>query len=269
MSRSRIPYILLLAAIAAASLAAAVLLYFAQTVGYDLTIRHFAKNSPYALGAAICIGIALLSAIAAGILRAKTGSITVANPLPAVGAFFAACTAFLMLATFIVSIRALSTGIAVLKLVQLVLMALAAAYFFLTAAKDAKASGGFALLSLCPMLYAVLSLLLVYFDTSYAMNSPVKSYLLLVYISMALFFSAEARAVLRKPSPFLYTFFASACLIFAGALGLSQIVIALHDTVGHGFSVLDCAVRITVALYAAVRLFTADSAPSEKENSDG
>ena len=268
MNRNRIPYICLIALAATASLAAAVLLFFAQTVGYDLSIQHFAKNSPYALGGAVCIGIALLAGIVAGILRAHADKNPVRHNLPAAGVFAAACTAFMMLVSFIVSIRALSTGLPILEIVKLVLMALSAAYFFLAAAKESKTGGGFALLSLCPMLYAVVSLLLVYFDKTYAMNSPLKSYQLLLYISMALFFSAEAHGIIHRPVPFRYTFFGTCCLAFAAALGLSQIVIAFHDTVGHGFSVLECAIRIAVAVYVAVRLFAASAAPAQ-EDSDG
>lgn len=263
MNRNRAAYKLLILLIGAVSLAAAVSLYFAQTVGYDLSIQHFAKSSIHAAVALILIIIALSAAIAAGILHAKSGA-AARPPLSVVGMFAAACIAFMMLATFIVSIRALSTGLPILNIAQLVLMAFSAAYFFLSAARERK-TGGFALVSLCPMLYALVSLLITYFDTSYAMNSPLKSYALLLYISMALFFSAEARAVIKRPLPFLYIFFGGCCLVFTSALGLSQLAIALHDTVGHGFSVLTCALHIAIALYTAVRLFSFTDAPTKEE----
>ncbi len=268
MNNSRIAYKCLIAAVCALAAAAAVLLYFAQTVGYDLSIQHFAKGSPYAISASVCIGVAFLTGMTAAILRARTKAEGERAPLSALSIFAASCTAFLLLASFIVSIRHLSEGLPILKIIQLVLMALSAAYFLLTAAKDAKNSGAFALVSLCPMLYAVISLLLSYFDTAYAMNSPLKSYLLLTHISLALFFSAEARSVIKKPSPALYTFFGVCCLTLTAALGLSQLAMALHDTVGHNFSVLDSAARIAISVYTAARLFSLGSDAKAEETNE-
>lgn len=257
MNRTRTAYKLLIALSCALALAAAVFLYFAQTVDYDLAIRHFARDSAHARAAVVCILLSLLSGLTAAILRTRLPIPVAQIPLSPTATFGAACTAFMMLASFILSIRTLSTGLPILKIAELVLMALAAAYFFLIAAREPK-GGAFALLSLCPMLYAILALLNVYFDTSYAMNSPLKSYGLVLYISLALFFSAEARAVIKKPSAFLYTFFGVCCLTMTVALGLSQFVISLYDTVGHGFSLIDCVLRIAVALYAAARLLKTD-----------
>ncbi len=239
--------------------AAAVFLYFAQTVGYDLSIQHFAKESPYALGAVLSGAAAAILGISAAAVRAHDPARAHFAPPSAFFIFASSITAFMMLASFILSIRALASGLPILELVRLIFVALSAAFFFLVTTQEQKGDG-FALLSLCPMLYALLSVLVIYFDTGYGMNAPIKAYYLLLYLSMALFFSAEARTVIRGTQPFTYTFFGVLCFTASAAVGLSQLAIALYDTVGHGFSVIDSALWIGIALFALSRLISFDAA---------
>lgn len=257
MNRNRLIYTILTAAAAAASLAAAVFLWFALTDGYDPAIHHFAEGSFPAVGAAVSVILALLAGLAAGIVRAKDDTTFVHTAPSAFGMFAASCTAFMMLASFILNIKELSAGIPILRLLQFLLLAFSAAYFFLCAVRETRGGNAIVLLSLCPMLYAVVSLLTVYFDSSYGMNSPMKSYLLVMHIAMALFFSAEARAVIRRPSPLMYTFFAAVCMTLTATVSLPQLAIALSDLSESGISVMDCAICLSVCLYAASRLISA------------
>ncbi len=274
MNRTLRVYRILLCLLGLCAAAGAVLLYFAQTVGYDLSIRHFAKNSPYAMGASLSIAAAaVVGLIAAFVLKRKSEQVRLAAPA-SFFIFASSITGFMMLADFILSIRALSQGLPVLEILQLVLLALSAAFFFLVSTREKKGDG-FALLSLCPMLYALVSVLTVYFDTTYAMNSPLKSYYLLMYLSMALLFSAEARTAIRALQPFTYTFFGTLCFTVSASVGVSQLAIALYDTVGHGFSVIDSALFITVALFALSRLVSLrietgeeNSTTAEEESED-
>ena len=119
--------------------------------------------------------------------------------------------------------------------------------------------------SMLPALYAVISMLSVYFDKTYAMNSPVKIYDLAMYAAMALFFVAEARCVLRIPRPASYAFCGIACTVMCTVNGASHFLVALHDTVGHGFSLVESAVWLCVALYALSRLFDFGKAAVEEE----
>jgi hypothetical protein len=259
---------LLLGAAGLLSLAAAVCLYFALTVDYDLSIRHFARNSPFAYGFAAAIGAALLCGIAAGILKRRSADRTAGIHTGTFGIFAAAATAFMLLASFILSIRALSAGLPVLEIVRLVMMALSAAFFFLIAAREKKTGGPAALLALCPLLFSLLSVLTVYFDKSYGMNAPVKICWLLAYISMTLFFTGEVRVVLGRPLPFWHTVFGVFCLAMTVSVGLSHLAVALFDTVGHGFSLIESALFICIALYTAARLFctgTPEEIPAAEE----
>ena len=264
-------YKILIGVCGALSVAAAVFLYFAETVNYDLSIQHFEKGSPFAIGASLLIGASVILGLAAAFLKRKDApdALTKTSSL---GMFASTVTAFMMFASFILSIRRLAEGIPVLELVQLILMVLSAAFFFLVFAGEKAKGGGFALLSLCPMLYAFVSLLLVYFDTAYGMNSPLKAYSLLLYISMALFWCGEARVALGRTHLFSYTFFGVLCLTFTATLGLSGAAIALYDTVGHSFSVITAAISIAIALFAFARLWslaTAEETTDEMKEEDG
>ena len=259
---------LLLGAAGLLALAAAICLYFAQTVDYDLSIRHFARNSPYAYGFAASVIAALLCGIAAGLLRRKTADRTAGIHTGTLGIFAAAVTAFMLLASFILSIRGLSAGLPVLQIIRPVLMALSAAFFFLVAAREKKTGGAAALLSLCPLLFSLVSVLTVYFDNSYGMNAPVKICWLLTYIALTRVFTAETRVVLGRALPFWHTLFGVFCLAMTASVGLSQLIISLNDTVGHGFSLIDSALFVSLALYTAVRLFTNGTASASKALSE-
>lgn len=255
MNQNNTAYKILIGIACAVAAATAVSLYFALTIGYDISIRHFAVDSVGAMAAAVCVCIAIVPAVTAGILRHRNKNCVGFSALSTPQAFTAAVTAFMLFASFILSIRALATGLPLLEIARLVLMALAAAYFFLTALRDRKPSGAYSLLSLCPLMYALVSLLSVYFDKSYGMNSPVKTYYLLMYMAMTLFFSGEVRVVLGRTLPFWYTAFGVMSLCLTAGVGLSHTAIALNDTAGHGFSLIDSAVFVCIALYTAVRLF--------------
>ncbi len=268
MHQKNTGYKLLLGTAGLAALIAAVCLYFAQTVDYDLSIRHFARNSPFAWGFAASFAAALLCGIAAAFLRRKNADRTAGIHTATFGIFAAAVTAFMLLAGFILSIRALSAGLPVLELLRLVLMAFSAAFFFLIAARERKTGGAAALLALCPLLFSILSVLTVYFDTDYGMNAPVKICWLITYISMTLFFTGETRVILGRTLPFWHTFFGVFCFTAAASVGLSQLAIALGDTVGHGFSLIDSALFVCIAMYTAARLFTADAKPADAETAE-
>ncbi len=257
--------LLTLCSIAAAlcALVAAAGMHNALTDNYDASIRHFATNVPGAIVAA-CLSIAgvLIGCVAALLLRKEK---TATTPAPGTLTTFASVvTAFMMLAVFMMSVRAFS-GAEILPQIKVVLTALAAVYFFLITSDKMAGSEILSFVSMLPALYAVISMLSVYFDKTYAMNSPVKIYDLAMYAAMALFFVAEARCVLRIPRPASYAFCGIACTVMCTVNGASHFLVALHDTVGHGFSLVESAVWLCVALYALSRLFDFGKAAVEEK----
>lgn len=257
--------LLTLCSIAAAlcAIVAAAGMHNALTDNYDASIRHFATNVPGAIVAA-CLSIAgvLIGCVAALLLRKEK---TATTPAPGTLTTFASVvTAFMMLAVFMMSVRAFS-GAEILPQIKVVLTALAAVYFFLITSDKMAGSEILSFVSMLPALYAVISMLSVYFDKTYAMNSPVKIYDLAMYAAMALFFVAEARCVLRIPRPAPYAFCGIACTVMCTVNGASHFLVALHDTVGHGFSLVESAVWLCVALYALSRLFDFGKAAVEEK----
>lgn len=253
---------LCLAAAAMFALSSAVCLYLALTQTYDAVLRHFTAGSVPAAAAAILCVAGALTAAAAGILCACARCRLSPAPPSGAAALASTLTAFLLLASFIWSIRA-SAGepLSPLLIVRLVLMALSAAYFLLLSSEKASGTTAFAFLSLLPILYAFFSVLAAYFSGEYGMNAPVKSYDLMMYLSMALFFTGEARVALKRTQSPSYLFFALLCFVLCTAVGGSHLVIALHDTLGHGFSLTDSAVSLSVALFAAARVFSLQKEP--------
>ena len=245
------------------ALGAAAGLYHALTYHYDAAIRHFAVNAPGGITAAVlCIAAILIGAVAALFLRReKTATAAIPGTLTT---FAAIVTAFMLLAVFMMSVRTFSQN-DILPQLRVVLTALAAVYFFLVTSDKGHDSAVLPFVSMLPILYAILAMLCTYFNAEYGMNSPVKTWDLAMYVSMALFFTAEARCALRIPRPASYAFCGIACVVMCTANGIAHTLVALHDTVGHGFSLVEAAAWVCIALYALSRLlhFGKDTDPAE------
>lgn len=227
-------------------------LYFALTQGYDPVIRHFEVASPGGIAAAcLCIAGVVIGAVAALLLRKeKKATFSVPGTLTT---FAAIVTAFMLMAAFMMAFRTLS-GANTLTQIRIVLTALAAIYFFAVTSEKASDTALFPFVSLLPVLFAVFSILCTYFDKSYGMNAPVKTYDLMMYITMALFFTAEARCALHIPKPPLYAFFGIACETMCIANGVAHSLVALNDPIGHGFSLVESAAWVCIGVFALTRL---------------
>lgn len=243
----------------ACALGGAAGLYFALTQGYDAVIRHFETASPGGnLAARLCILGVVIGLVAAILLR-KDKTATAATP-GTLTTFAAIVTAFMLMAVFMMSFRTLA-GADTLMQIRIILTALSAVYFFSVTSEKASGTALFPFVSLLPILFAVFSILCTYFDDSYGMNAPVKTYHLVMYIAMALFFTAEARCALHIPKPPFYAFSGIACTAMCTAVGISHCLVALSDTVGHGFSLVESAAWLCVGLYALTRLLEFAKAP--------
>lgn len=246
-------------------IAAAVFLYIALNTTYDVTIRHFTAGSSPARLAAVFAAAGVLLSAAAGISLVPRRAVLRPGFTPLVS-FTSLLCAFLLIAAFIWTVRA-GLPSSVLSIVRLALMGLSAAYFFLVGAQRSSSGTLLPLLSLLPILFAFASVLVMYFSSEYGMNAPVKSYDLMMYLSMALFFTAETRAALDRTQTPGFVFFSLLCFVLCIAVAVPQLVISLHDTLGHGFSMTESAVAVAAALYAAARLLSlrapADGAAKE------
>ncbi|MBQ7334814.1 MAG: hypothetical protein IJW95_05020 [Clostridia bacterium] len=248
------------------ALGAATGLYFALTRGYDPAIRHFEANSPGALAAAcLCIAGTVTGAVAAILLRReKKATVSIPGTLTI---FAAILTAFMLMAVFMMAFRHLP-GADILTQFRIALTALSALYFFFVTSEKASDTAIFPFVSLLPALFAVFSILCTYFDKSYGMNAPVKTYDLMMYIAMALFFTAEARCALRIPRPPLYALFGIACVTMCLSNGVAHSLVALNDPIGHGFSLVESATWTCIGLFALTRLLEYGRAAVPEKSSE-
>lgn len=262
-SKSNAPRLVLISAAFIAAVGAAVFSYLALTDGYDIAIQHFAVGSPFPTIAACLCAAGILLGLAAS-FTALGRKFAVPEQPGALTVFAASMTGFMLLASFILSMRNLESFSA-LQIVLLSLMAISSAFFFLVTSNKTARGSGFAFLSLIPIVYAVAAVLAVYFDKKYGMNSPVKLYDLMMYLSMALFFTSEARVALGRVNSVTYIFFGTCCAVMATAVGGSHFAIALYDTVGHGFSLAESAAHLAIGLFAATRLISFRPIPAAEE----
>ena len=251
------------AALCVLTAASGAFLFLALRTEYDIALRHFVQDASLPLIPAIlCIlGCALTIVPAITAAAKKIEVIPAQNASAAV--FSATLLGFLLFASFIMDIRALAdAGLSWFARILPALGGLSAFYFLAIATRKETASPSAipALLSLIPILYAFLSVMNTYFDTSYAMNAPVKSYELMTYLSMALFFTAEARLTLGRQKTSVYCLFTGLCLVMCGTVGIAELILALLSP-SYGFTLMESAVSLVCAIFAAVRLFSLDEIP--------
>lgn len=234
------------------ALCAAAGLYFALAQGYDPAIRHFAVRSTGAvLSACLCIAGIVIGAVAAIFLRQEKDA-TASTP-GTLTTFAAIVTAFMLMAVFMMSFRTLP-GSDILTRIRIGLTAVAALYFFTVISEKASDIPLFPFIALTPVLFSVFSILCTYFDDAYGMNAPVKTYDLMMFIAIALFFTAEARCALAISKPPFYALYGIACVTMCIANGVAHSLVALHDTVGHGFSLVESVSWVCIGLFALTRL---------------
>ncbi len=243
--------------------ASGIFLFLALRREYDTAIRHFTQGASLPVIAAVLCVLGFILAFVPAITAAakKVEGIPRRNASAAI--FSATLLGFLLFASFIMEIRVLTDGgLSWFARILPALGGLSAFYFLAIATRKENASPSPipALLSLIPILYAFLSVMDTYFDASYAMNAPIKSYELMMYLSMALFFTAEARLTLGRQKTAAYCLFAGLCLVLCGTAGTAELIISLTSA-EYGFSLMESTSALVCAVFAAVRLFTLDEIP--------
>ena len=222
----------------------------AVTAGYDLRLHYFETgNLPFILSVVFALLGALAAIAFAVTVRTKKLPLSpVYNPATI---FCAALIGFLLFFFFIFSIPSASGW---MSRISLAVMALSAFYFLIPTQKTAAGIPIRALLSLAPILFAFFSVLEIYFNADMGMNAPLKSYYLMMYLSMALFFTAEARTALLRTKIALYCLFAGLCAVLAGGIGISHIVLSLQG-ISLPLSQQQSLLSAAIAVYAILRLF--------------
>ena len=264
------PYFILLITALALSLAAAALRTALTLNAFDTALGHFKASAVTDIFLPLLfIFSAILYAIFSLIIREELSEKKPDVSLPTVfaSAFAAICAAVWMGAQFFEVIRA--EGLALPFGILLLLCAIGLVLYFITAVPSNGASALRVVACICAVLFCVFYLLYSYFDTSFTLNSPVKIFDQLSFISLVLFFLAECRFLFGK---IRFTLYAPVALITA-TLSLSNALPSLVYRIAEGSSLIgtDAHAFLMLAffLYVAARLASAIERPHEEETSLG
>ena len=229
---------------------------------YDSTIHHFEVGSTKAVAAAVFCLLSLILGAVCGLLYRKSAEVPAEDtPVPVT---FAACaSALLTVATCFFTLLSGGT-VSASGFVSLIFGAAAAVFFFLLAMGHDKHSVTVIGFSLCPICYALVTMLVVYRSMTYAMNSPVKIYAILMWLAFALYFTEEARNALKRTVPWEFALCAVCAMTFGFMQGVTEIVGSLTDP-ALSFSLLDGVQHTVIGLLALCRLLTVET-PKETEN---
>lgn len=238
-------------AIGAASLCAAML----HT--YDADIGHFQYGSLPAAISCITAVLATVLAVYAFIACEKTVSFShsVKRKFSFAETFFsmlAAC--FSVLYGTLTLGETVPEGRNVFFIMRTVFAFISAIYFLILAIglPSNIPSTGFA--AALASVECAFMLLLVYFTyDNYAMNSPIKTYELLMLISFMLFYAAEAGCSTSRPgTERKYAFAAVFAITVGGQVSISRLICAIAQNDELDFSLISCAFRVVLWLHILV-----------------
>lgn len=205
MSNVKKLYIAMLSAVLVFAVIGGAALVIAVNGGYDSKIQHFESGNTALVISAVSFVLAAFAAVG-GAFASRGFKLEIKAP-----SYFARFTsAFSAVLLVFCLVMALLSGefseLDLLGRLASLLGLLAAAYFFVVAF-DTKLGGVLPLLSIVGLLRFVAVLMQVYFSSLYAINAPVKSYLLVLYSASVLLLCAETRISLgRKNAPRLVLF---------------------------------------------------------------
>lgn len=189
---------------------------------YDETIQHFASGAALPVIAFAVAALAAAPGIAAAVIarfspdarlklhESKKTTASMLYPRFTIAAGFFAYAIYVFMASAGENKPATLTIIAAV-------FAFCSALYFITRAFAPKNMVVTAAMSLFPIGWAIFSILDVYFTKALALNSPVKSMMLVAYIYMIIFFISEARFANRKQT---VPFFVFASLAASAALSV-------------------------------------------------
>lgn len=271
MSSIKKIYISVLSAVLALSVIGGAALVFAVHGGYDAKLQHFeAGNAPLVISA-ICFVLAVLGAVVSAF--ASRGLELELKAPSYLTRFTSAFAAVLLVFSFVMTLA--FGGFSELDILGRLasLLGLLSAVYFLVVAFDTKLGGALPLLSIVCLLRSVAVLMQVYFSSLYAINAPIKSYLLVLYSAEVLFFCAETRISLdRKKAPRLVMF--TLAEVACGAVAPALLVC---DLMGEEILLFDLLTSITmtviwlfsvsraVSFIGALQKSTADVAAASEE----
>lgn len=271
--RSRFISVILLVS-AALGVLLCISLTLAFNTDFDAEISHFARNSPWAVAAtALSALLAVLGGVA-WILAGKDHAFrkTDHEETPFVPVFFGALSG---LCTALAAYFQLKDGFPddkrIFFVLRFVFTVIAAVWFFADAAGVLDFYPAASITALLPALMIAFTILCEYFSSELAMNSPVKTYGLLMFVSFMLFFKDTAGHGIKRPGASRNLFFSGILsAFFGGAVAISRTVTYFSNPDDIGINITECAIAVTVWIYAVasfLRIFPFGG--RDGEDSDG
>ena len=237
---------------------------------YDAALGHFQESFLSSYGYGLCLAIAVIFFLFFAIItrdRAPSPDFS-SSPLTLLSSAFAAFAAFVwILDTAIAMLGKTATSTETLLLVLCLLSSLSLIGYMGAVALSRKSLSLSVGTCLGGALFCVFYALLAYFNTSFTLNSPIKIFDQMTFLSLLLFFLAEARMRLGKRGAPFYAFSAMTAFVMTAADSLPGLIYfaarenALVGSFMHDFLVF------ALFLYVLARLVLLSvSFPKEEEN---
>lgn len=256
----------------------AMLYYASLMISFDVTIGHFASGATVT-GFCVCLAVCIILSVASGAVINRRTSITGSSSYSTavVGPFV--LLGGLLVANAVLKLREVLPTFAdgefakehIISL-AVPLFGLIAAVYFIMISGGKKTERARALLSIAAIIWALLSTLSVYFETSRPINSPIKAILLTTSMINMLFITEDARFTMHTQKAPLYRAVCTLCVCFGIMFAVPNLVISILAAAGASssaifgssevtfaaikFDLMDSIVSALITICAAARLLT-------------
>lgn len=239
----------------------AVCLYLGITGEYNDAMGHFNVGSLFAPVVYCCLVGGPVLGIAGAVVFRRTKAPDKALPggiaAVVVSALAAAAILYTEIGGILSHMKEAAAPISPVNAVSWLFALLATASIVtnaVTARNGNKVNPAVSLLAFTPALYCASKVLLMYFDQSIAVNSPVKLICQLAYLSYMLVFTAEAGLSLGKERLFpKYVFTLCAAVSVGGLCSVAAAAITLTGTQCAGLAGADCIAKLGLFFYTCMR----------------
>lgn len=120
--------------------------------------------------------------------------------------------------------------------------------------------------SFFPPFYTAAQLFLLYFDVTFATNSPIKIIYELMYIAFMFTFTARAGLLLQRKSIYpRYVFSLICAVVLGGTVSVSALLCIFTGIPGHHLSLSRILLSLSITVYALCQLFALATENTEKE----
>ncbi|MBE6714873.1 MAG: hypothetical protein E7575_06300 [Ruminococcaceae bacterium] len=253
-----------ISAVGAASLLlciiAAVCLFFAVSDEYENKLGHFTIDSIFAPCVHFCLIGGVIIGVASLFVFKNLSSPDRALPGSIALSIASAILASVMMYFAVMRVRDVITGdgkdISFMSIAALIFAFISVVYFYMTALSknDGVVPAYMSLLSFAPVLFCAMEVLCIYFDTSVAVNSPIKNFCQFNYLVYMLALCAETAVTLGRSKVFArYIATLSLAVSIGGPLSVAAALLTASGAECTLFTGTDAFLRLAFFLYFSIR----------------